>query len=58
MPAAITSPPNVELSVPKTSMVATQNVNWLNTKRKIICFSGTRTLITLILSKLVEGRYR
>lgn len=43
MPAAITPPPSIkELAVPKTSMMATQNIDMLNTKRKIICFSGTR----------------
>ncbi|KAG0652833.1 had [Hyphodiscus hymeniophilus] len=40
MPAAITPPPSIkELAVPKTSMMATQSVDMLNTKRKIICFS-------------------
>ena len=41
MPAAITPPPSIKgLAVPKTSMMATQNADTLNTKRKIICFSG------------------
>jgi len=40
MPAAITPPPSMKgLAVPKTSMMATQNTEMLNTKRKIICFS-------------------
>ncbi|CZR53372.1 probable 2,3-diketo-5-methylthio-1-phosphopentane phosphatase, putative [Phialocephala subalpina] len=42
MPAA-TTPPAVpetkDLSVPKTSIMSTQNKGMLNTKRKIICFS-------------------
>lgn len=47
MPAAVT-PPAVsvkDLSVPKTSYMPTQNLGLLDTKRKIICFSGTFLLI-------------
>jgi hypothetical protein len=44
MPAAITPPAipiTKDLSVPKTSFLPTQNLDMANTKRKIICFSGT-----------------
>ena len=48
MPAAIT-PPAVpqtkDLAVPRPTMLSNQNKDMANTKRKIICFSGTFVLI-------------
>lgn len=65
MPVAVT-PPAVtvkDLSVPKTSFTPTQNLHTLNTKRKIICFSGTHADSFPSLSLLCQsygdgGHYR